>query len=106
MSKCNIASGLDDNVWLEGRDIENGVQGICLLDTMTEAQMVYVLQRDEKARADLPLITTDETFLALAATVPRLPVDNEGDTTQSGLNNHAESIPFYAQFRGQPPFAQ
>lgn len=105
-TKCNVASGLDDNVWMEGRDMDNNVPGICLLDTMTEAQMVYVLQRDERARADLPRITTDKAFLTLADTVPRLPVVDGGDQAQSELNRQADSIPFYSQFRGQPPFAQ
>lgn len=104
MSKCNIASGLDNNVWMEGRDTDTNVRGICLLDTMTDAQVVYVLQRDEVARADLKRITTDEDLLTLADIVPRLPVTENDDRTQSELN--ANTIPFYTQFRGRPPFAQ
>ena len=94
-----------NNVWVEGAD-EDGEGGVCLLDTMTEAQVVGVLEVDERARADLRRVTTDLSVLALADSVPRLSTDVEGDKLQSDLNRNADSIPFYSVFRGQPPFAQ
>lgn len=94
-----------NNVWVEGADAE-GVGGVCLLDTMTEAQVVGVLQVDETARADLRRVTSDAYLHGLADRVPRLPEINEGDESQKTLNNNTDSIPFYAIFRGQPPFAQ
>lgn len=93
-----------NNVWVEGAD-ENGEGGICLLDTMSESQVIYVLQRDEKARADLRRVTSDAGLLELADTVPRLTTDREGDVVQSGLNQGTVS-PFYSVFRGRPPTAR
>jgi hypothetical protein len=97
-------------VWVERGDSPNDVNalGICMLDTLCEAQVIDILQHDEKAREDLKLITSDPTLLGLAATVPRLPVVETMDAEQAFLNrsNTAESIPFYAIFRGQPPFSQ
>lgn len=92
-----------NNVWLEGAD-ENGVGGVCLIDTMSEEQVVFVLQRDEVARADLKRITSDADLLNLADTVPRLQTVETDDQLQTQLNRHSETIPFYSQFRGQPPY--
>lgn len=94
-----------NNVWVEGADAE-GNGGVCLLDTMTQAQLVYVLQRDPKAREDLRRVTTDATLLELADTVPSLPTAEEGDQVQRQVNNHAASIPFYSVFQGKAPFAR
>ena len=79
-----------------------------MLDTMTDEQVIYSLERDEQARADLLQITTDPHLLELANTIPRLPVVEEADVEQALLNqpNNSGSIPFYSIFRGQPPFAQ
>ncbi len=46
-----------NNVWLERGT--PGAIGICLLDTMTEEQVIYTLERDERARADLLRVTSD-----------------------------------------------
>ena len=35
-----------NNVWVEGVQDEDGNGGICMLDTMTEQQVAYVLQHD------------------------------------------------------------
>ena len=94
-----------NNVWVEGAD-ENGEGGICLLDTMTEAQVIYTLKRDETARADLRRVTSDVDLLTLADTVPRLTTDRTGDVLQSGLNRNADSVAFYSVFRGRPPTAR
>lgn len=96
-----------NNVWVEGAD-EDGAGGICLLDTMTEAQIVGVLKVDERARADLKRVTSDADLLDLADRVTRLPTEEPDDKLQRTVNanDKPESIPFYAIFRGQPPFAQ
>jgi hypothetical protein len=75
---------------------------------MTDCQIIHSLERDDVARADLLTVTSDPHLLELARTVPRLPTVEETDVEQSLLNqsNNSGSIPFYALFRGQPPFAQ
>lgn len=98
------------NVWVEHgpNPGDEKTQGICMLDTMSEAQVIYVLEHDEKARMDLQTVTSDPCLLALAASVPRLPVVEEADAEQALINrpNEPAQNPFYAVFRGQPPFAQ
>lgn len=94
-----------NNVWLEGAD-ENGVGGVCMLDTMTRDQVIFVLQRDPKARDDIQTITTDAELKAWAATIPMLPTGNPGDKLQTEMNANARSIPFYSLFAGKPPTAR
>lgn len=98
------------NVWVEkGPNPEDQkCEGICLLDSMSEAQIIYSLERDEKARQDLLTVTSNPCLLHLARTVPRLPVVEETDAEQALINrpNEPAQNPFYAIFRGQPPFAQ
>jgi hypothetical protein len=79
-----------------------------MLDTMTNEDVIYTLERDEQARADLLQITSDPVLLELAKTIPRLPVVEQADIEQAELNqpHNSGSIPFYSIFRGQPPFAQ
>jgi len=100
----------DKNVWVERgcSSVDVNAPGVCMLDTMTDDQVIYVLERDEKARADLLLVTSDAHLRELAQTIARLPTYQDDDKLQSDMNrNHAPaSIPFYALFRGQPPFAQ
>lgn len=91
------------NVWVEGAD-ENGTGGICLLDTMTEAQVINSIQRSEQAREDLRRVTSDEYLLGLADSVPRLSTSEVGDQLQRELNRNADSLPFYNQFQGKPPW--
>lgn len=105
-SKCN--GDLKDNVWLErGTGGENAI-GICLLDTMTEPQIIDVLERDERARKDLLRATTDARLLELARNTKKLTTAEEADLQQKWVNKNEApaSIPFYGLFRGQPPFAQ
>ena len=94
------------NVWVERGD--PSAVGICMLDTMTEEQVIHVLERDDKARADLLRVTSDPRLLELARIIPRLPETEEmdRDQTQGNRNSTPASTPFYALFRGQPPFAQ
>ncbi len=116
-TRCDLYRQGQNNVWvlkaksgtgLVGPDKTEDVTGICILDTMTRAQVIYVLERDEKARGDLVTVTTDPELLHLARTIPRLPVVEETDAEQALLNrpNEPAQNPFYAIFRGQPPFAQ
>ena len=94
-----------NNVWVEGAD-ENGEGGICLLDTMSQAQVIDVLQRNERARADLCKVTSDPDLLQLAETVPRLPTGRAGDRFQQEVNQGAGPVAFYSVFRGRPPTAR
>ncbi len=109
-SKCDLYRPGDKNVWVERGTSSADVNapGVCMLDTMTEAQVIYVIERDEKARADLLKVTSDTRLRELAQTIARLPTVQEDDKLQTDMNrNHASaSNPFYALFRGQPPFAQ
>ncbi len=92
------------NVWVEGVVDENGQGGICLLDTMEEYQVINSLHRSQRAHDDLMKVTSNEYLRNLARTTPLYPTANEGDTLQKEINQG--TIPFYTQFRGQPPFAQ
>lgn len=105
-SKCK--SGLRDNVWVErGTGGENAI-GICLLDTLSEPQIIDIVERDEKARRDLLLATTDARLLEIAQKTKRLTTSEEADLQQKWVNKNEApaSIPFYGLFRGQPPVAQ
>jgi len=109
-SKCDLYRMGDKNVWVERGNSSADVNapGVCMLDTMSDSQVIYVLERDEKAREDLVKVTSDPHLLNFVHTIARLPTQQEDDKLQSDVNrNHAPaSIPFYALFRGQPPFAQ
>lgn len=109
-TKCDLYRPGDKNVWVERgcSSADVNAPGVCMLDTMTDAQVIYVLERDEKAREDLLKVTSDPHLRELAHTIARLPTQQEDDKLQTDVNrNHAPaSIPFYALFRGQPPFAQ
>lgn len=96
-----------NNVWVE-RGPNPGDEdriGICLLDTMSEAQVIYSVQRNDRARADLLRVTTDPRLLEIARTVPRLTTVELSDEEQRDMNraNTAASIPFYAIFQGRLP---
>lgn len=105
-TKCN--GDRQNNVWVERGVGGENAPGICLLDTMTEEQVINVLEKDDRARADLLKVTLDEHLLNLAATVKRITTAEETDLTQKWANRNEApaSIPFYGIFRGQPPFAQ
>ena len=95
-----------NNVWVEGHDPEHGVPGICLLDTLEDFQVIDVLQRDERARQDLLRVTSDPHLLDLAVKIPRFATTREEDELQKDFGTTTSASPFYAIFRGQPPFAQ
>ena len=75
---------------------------------MSLAQVIYVIEHDDVARADLLKVTSDPELRNLAMTVARLPTQQEDDKLQSTINrnNTPASSPFYGLFRGQPPFSQ
>ncbi len=93
------------NMWFEGENADKGV-GICLLDTWTDEQIIYSLEHNPWAARDLLKITTDPRLRQLAETVSLLSSETEGDRDHRELNKpgQAGAIPFYAFFRGQPPF--
>ncbi len=97
-----------NNVWVE-RGCDEWSQanspGICLLDTLDDCDIAYVLERDDRARADLLRVTSDPHLLALEAHVKRLP-DPEIDETNSMDTLNANSLVLYTVFRGIPPFNQ
>lgn len=95
-----------NNSWIERESPE--AMGVCLLDNLCEEQIIAILERNDQARADLLRITSDPRLLELARTVQRLPAQQQDDATMTALNrpNTPASLPFYAVFRGQPPFAQ
>lgn len=97
-----------NNVWLEKGTGGENCAGICLLDTLTPAQVIDIVERDPKARADLLRVTSDPTLLDIARHTKPLPTAEEADLQQKWVNKDEApaSIPFYALFRGQPPFAQ
>lgn len=106
-TKCDGPADRTKNVWVErGNNLgDNLVAGVCMLDTMTEEQIIAIIERDDQARVDLFSITTDARLHELARTIARLPTTSESDVVQNGLTPKG-APPFYALFRGQPPFAQ
>lgn len=109
-TKCDRYVPGSKNVWVERGNSPNDVNaiGVCMLDTMCDAEIINSIERDEQARQDLLQITSDPHLLELARTVPRLPTVELVDAEQAQVNqaNNSGSIPFYSIFRGQPPFAQ
>lgn len=90
------------NVWVEGIvDVPNGKRGLCMLDTLTEEQVIYILQHDPQARIDLPKVTSNEQLRRMASQVPLLPRQDAADVEQS--RDARAGLPFYTIFRGQPP---
>lgn len=91
-----------NNVWVEGIvDVPAGKRGICMLDSLTVDQVIYILEHDPQARIDLPKVTSNEALRRLVAEVPLLPRQDAADVEQS-LDARA-GLPFYTVFRGQPP---
>jgi hypothetical protein len=92
-----------DNVWIEGGNRETGEGGVCILDNLVQDQVVWILERDYKARADLIRVTSDPQLQFLAHNIAPLPTGNAVDDEMHDANTN---VPFYSVFRGQPPFAQ
>lgn len=104
-SYCDL--DIENNVWVEGvvdLSANPPKRGICMLDSMTPAQVIYTLQRTPQARCDLPKVTSNPDLLTLLARVQLLPTGNAEDQAQSRLNANHETLPFYNVFRGNPPY--
>ncbi len=88
---------IENNVWVDGVvDVAKGLRGVCLLDTMTQEQFIYVIQRTPQARLDLPKVTSNAELLDTLARTPLLP------TTTERTPQGTKYVPYYSQFRGQP----
>ncbi len=79
-----------NNYWVE--------DGVCMLDTLRVDQVVYALERNPEARADLRRVTSDPELLKMADEVPTLPSKEEEDALQQTHNN--DILPYYTVFRG------
>lgn len=80
-----------DNHWFEG--------GVCMLDELSKAQIVYSIEHNPKARVDLRKVTTNEEVLALLDHVPLLATAEEADRDMKILNK-GDILPQYTVFRG------
>jgi len=80
-----------NNCWFE--------EGVCMLDTMSKAQVVYTIQRNPKARDDLKRVTTCEPLLQLLKDVPLLGTQQEDDVQQRRFNQN-DCLPFYTIYKG------
>lgn len=98
--------GCPGNLLVSGGDTSNNYwyrEGVSLLDTMTRdfagcwvtEDVIYAIERNEQARADLKRITHCLTLLYLADHVARLPTGNEGDVLSHQVNS-VDIIPQYS----------
>jgi len=91
-----------NNVWVEGIvDLAAGNRGLCMLDSLTLDQVIYILEHDPRAREDLLKVTSNEELRRLATEVPLLPREDQADVEQH--RQVAAGLPFYTIFAGQPP---
>jgi hypothetical protein len=98
-SRCNINVNGVCNAWIakpEGED----VPGICLLDQLTDEEIICVLQKNPYARADLPKVTTDPTLLGYLEAYPLLSNDWEAEVEMKRFG--VKDAPFaYSLFGGR-----
>lgn len=80
-----------DNCWIE--------DGVCMLDNLCKEQVVYILQRNERARRDLLRVTTCEELLDLANTIPSLPTERDDDKLMRTFNT-GDCLPQYTVYGG------
>lgn len=80
-----------NNYWME--------DGVCMLDTMSREQIIYVIERNPRARDDLRRVTTCEDLHQLLDEVCLLPTKQADDAQQSLLNT-GDVLPFYTVYRG------
>lgn len=96
-----------NNVWVEGVvNLEKGQRGICMLDSLSRAQIVSILEHDPRAREDLPRVTSNAELLQLGATTKLLPRQEAHEELQSKANRNPAGLPFYTVFRGRAPAAR
>jgi len=99
---CDPCDGNGPPPTLCDGDITNNcwfTEGVCLLDTMSKAQIVYTIEHNPKAREDLKKVTSCEPILNLLNDVPLLSTQQEDDAQQRTLNQ-ADSLPFYTLYKG------
>ena len=104
-SYCDL--NIENNVWVEGvvdLSASPPKRGICMLDSISYDQMVYVLQHTPQARCDLPKVTSSPELLALLDRVKLLPTGNAADAANRHANANPNDLPFYNVFRGNPPY--
>ena len=93
-----------NNVWVEGVvDLAHGKRGICMLDTLSQAQIVSILQHDPRAREDLPKVTSNAELRQLVVDTKLLPAVELSEELQQKQNRSPAGIPFYTVFRGRAP---
>lgn len=80
-----------NNAWIE--------DGVCMLDNLCKDQVVYIIQRNPKARDDLKRVTTCQELINLLNLVPLLSGEQEDDAQQSRFNT-GDCLPQYTIFRG------
>lgn len=80
-----------NNCWIEG--------GRCMLDDLRKDQVVYIIERNPKARDDLARVTTCVEILELLSLVPLMSGQQEDDAQQSRFNQ-GDCLPQYTIFRG------
>lgn len=98
---------VENNVWVEGVvDVAAGKRGICTLDFLSRQQIVDILQRDPRAREDLPRVTSNPELRQLVAMTKLLPATDLSEELQSRAARHPAGMPFYSVFRGRPPVAR
>lgn len=98
---------VENNVWVEGVvDVAAGKRGICMLDLLSRPQIVDILQRDPRAREDLPRVTSNPELRDLVAVTKLLPARDVSEELQSRAARNPAAIPFYSVFRGRPPVAR
>src|SRR5437868_4368588 len=85
-TRCN--GDTKNNMWVEraNQPGNENAPGICLLDTLQDWQIVYTLEHNPRAKADLLRVTTDPHLLELANTVTLLPTPELVDMEQSVQN--------------------
>ena len=101
-SYCDL--DIENNVWVEGvvdLSVNPPKRGICMLDTMTDTQVVYTIQHNPQSRCDLPKVTSNPALLELLNRVPLLSTQNPGDASQKRHNQ--KGLAYYNVFRGRPP---
>lgn len=99
-SKCTYKKLYPNNSWVERGSPE--AEGICLLDTYCDEDIIGILQRVPGTREDLRQITNDPHLLHLADTVPFLSGVSDEVAVENQMNNN-KLLPQYHLFRGKPP---
>jgi len=80
-----------NNCWIE--------DGVCMLDNLRKDQVVFIIERNPKARDDLQRVTTCIEILNLLTSVPLLPAKQDDDQQMTRFNT-GDCLPQYTIFRG------